>query len=130
MGDRGQRVPEARAVSSTVGLGQAALCDDFRVSIRRGLATNPLAALAARCGSIVPWVDGGEILAVAEGRADIYLNWWGKTGPDLYAPVCILHEAGGRCMALDGNLDVSAPIQLTANGPLHTAALAQSTTQR
>ncbi len=111
-------------VSSARELGRAALCEDFRVSVGRRLATNPLATLAARCGSVVPWVDGGEILAVAEGRADVYLNWWGKTGPDLYAPVCILREAGGLCTALDGVLDISAPIQLTTNGQLHASALA------
>jgi histidinol-phosphatase len=114
----------AIGVSGTERLADSTMCEDFRRSIRRGLATNPLAALAQRCSRIAPWIDRSSVmLPIASGDADFLVNWWGGKGSDLASSICVLHEAGGRFSDLRGRLDIDADIQVMSNGHLHSQLL-------
>ena len=112
------------SVSNTAALAMATICDDFRVTIGRGLDWNPLFDLAAACANVHSWSDRDDFLRVADGSVDLLFNWYCGSGPDLASSVCILQEAGGRFSDLDGRADFFADIHLVSNGLLHDEALA------
>lgn len=113
---------EAIRASATADLSQALMQEDFRLSVARGLASNPVASIAADCRAVRPW-DLFFFMAVAEGKADFAVNWWGGSGPDLASQVCIVEAAGGRFSNLAGEVDIDAPVQLVSNGALHLVVL-------
>ena len=110
-------------VSATARLADATLCDDFRVSVGRGLETNPLPALASRCAAVHPFSDRLDFLRIAEGVVDLLVGWHAGTGPDLTGPVCILTEAGGRFSDLAGRMNVDSDVYVVSNGALHDDTL-------
>jgi histidinol-phosphatase len=115
----GQRI----SVSTTATLADATICDDFRVTIGRGLDWNPLLGLATACGRVHLWSDRDNFLRVADGTVDLLFNWYCGAGPDLAPSVCIVEEAGGRFSDLDGHADFHADVHLVTNRLLHDQAM-------
>jgi histidinol-phosphatase len=115
---------QAISVSDTETLADATICDDFRVTIGRGLEWNPLLELSAACAAVHPWTDRDNFLRVADGTVDLLLNWYCGSGPDLTPSICIVQEAGGRFADLNGRADYNADIYLVSNGLLHDEAVA------
>lgn len=111
-------------VSSARRLAETVLLEDFRISVGRQLASNPMTALARICAGVHPFRDRFDVLLVGDGSVDVVLLWFAGTGPDLYSWVCILTEAGGRHSDLRGSSDVDAQVQLATNGFVHDEALA------
>ena len=110
-------------VSTTARLAEATLCEDFRVSIGRGLKTNPLPALARECAAVHAWNDRLDFMRLAEGEVDVLVGWHAGSGPDLTGQVCILTESGGRFSDLAGALDFDAHVWVASNGALHDDTL-------
>jgi histidinol-phosphatase len=114
----GQRI----AVSDAATLAEAAVNDDWRGTLQRGVSDRPLSQIARHCAGVRPH-EGHSYLAVAQGEADVAAGVGG--GPWDYAAVkLIVDEAGGRFTDLDGNDSFAAGTALVSNGLVHDEALA------
>lgn len=112
------------AVSETRALADAAIADDHRACIERGLRWNPLVAIAERCARAEARSDISTTLRVAEGSLDLNFSWHAGSGPDLASIMAILRAAGGRFADLDGSVNIHSDVWLASNGRVHDEAVA------
>ena len=109
-------------VSDVDHLGKATVCDDYRHNVENRAPGHPLVRVADRAAKVHPH-QGHSMLAVADGRAEVALGSGG--GPWDYAPfVVVIHEAGGRCSDLRGELRFDTGSLLATNGLVHAEVLA------
>lgn len=108
-------------VSETARLSEAAISDDWRESLARGVTDSPLAAIAARCACVRAH-QGHSFLALAAGEVDVAVQV--GSHPWDYAPVkIIVEEAGGKFTDFDGGERIDTGRVVGSNGRVHEEVL-------